>query len=117
MLISRNLTDLFAVSESICSIFNLISILHKIGYIFSVKWSRNDVLLQENDQMQFLSLGDWYGLEVFEALPRHEGLYTIRLENSSGFVTSSCRVEMKLPKEEPKFFRTEEDILEGFFHK
>ena len=80
-----------------------------------MQWVKDNQILQEDDRLNFLSVGDWYGLEVLEALPRDEGTYTIKLDNSAGFVLSSCRVDMKLPKEDPKFFHTQEEPLKGFF--
>ena len=71
--------------------------------------------LQEDDRLHFLSVGNWYGLEVLDAQPRDEGIYTVKLDNSAGLIQSSCRVEMKLPKEEPKFFQTKEEALAGFY--
>ena len=78
---------------------------------------KNDQVIQEDEYVHFLSVGHWYGLEILDALPRHEGLYTVTLENSSGSVTSTCKVEMKLPREDPKFFHTTEETLERVFHK
>lgn len=87
------------------------------SFCLPVIWMKNDQTLQEDDHLHFLSLRDWCGLEILDALPRDEGIYTVKLENSAGSVTSSCRIEMKLPKEDLKFFHTKEEELEGFFHK
>ena len=78
---------------------------------------KNDQVLQEDEHLHFLSMDHWYGLEVLDALPRDEGVYKVTLENSSGSLTSSCKIEMKLPREEPKYFHTKEEELEGIFHR
>ena len=78
---------------------------------------KTDQVIQEDEHMHFLSVGHWFGLEILDALPRHEGVYTVTLENTSGSVTCSCRVEMKLPREEPQFFHTKEESLERVFHR
>jgi len=64
--------------------------------LFSVQWFRNGNLIEAGRRHNILSVGNWFGLEVLNPDPRDAGTYTMKADNASGRVASTCEVEIDL---------------------
>ncbi|XP_052214000.1 myosin light chain kinase, smooth muscle-like [Dreissena polymorpha] len=67
-----------------------------------VQWFKDGYQIYEGINYNFLSVGEWAGLEVINPLPRDAGRYMVKIVNDLGSVTSVCDVTMDLPLVEGK---------------
>lgn len=69
----------------------------KYSFFFKVRWFKDGIELFDELKYNFLSAGDWYGLEIACTQPRDAGRYTVKIQSEVGYTESSCDVEMALP--------------------
>ncbi|KAL4227100.1 Vascular endothelial growth factor receptor 3 [Mactra antiquata] len=62
-----------------------------------VRWFKDGLELFDELRYNFLSAGDWFGIEIACTQPRDAGRYTVKVQNEAGYSESSCVVEMALP--------------------
>lgn len=81
-------------------------------FSYIVRWYKDGLELFDETRYNFLSVGDWYGLEILSAKPRDAGTYAVKLDNDAGVVECSCKVEMQLPISRETSFQTDLENVE-----